>query len=162
MIRRHIFSMTTAIVLATAVLMGAGAAAYAYWTNTAEGAGTASTGTLQAVVVTTSSATPTSALLPGRQASAAFRVTNPNHFDVTITAVTKDGDITVSGGTACDATNAKVTFSDQTGLAVTVLANAVDQQVELDATAVSMDADSANGCQSATFNIPITVSVQTP
>jgi hypothetical protein len=162
MIRRHIFSMTTAIVLAIAVVMVGAAAGYAYWTDAGEGTGGSSTGTLQAVVVTGSVATPTSVLLPGRTASAAFRVTNPNHFDVTLTTVTQDGAITVSGGSSCDAANAKVTFTDQTALDITVLANTVDQEVELGADVVSMGADSANGCQSASFNIPITVSVQTP
>jgi len=162
MIRRHIYSMTIAIALATAVLMGAGVAAYAYWTDAGEGTGGSSTGTLQAVVVTASAATPTSVLLPGHTAAAAFRVTNPNHFDVTITAVTQDGAITVSGGSGCDAANAQVGFSAQTGLGITVPANAVDWPIELAADAVSMGADSANGCQSASFNIPITVSVRTP
>jgi hypothetical protein len=162
MIRRHIYSMTIAIALATAVLMGAGVAAYAYWTDAGEGTGGSSTGTLQAVVVTASAATPTSVLLPGHTAAAAFRVTNPNHFDVTITAVTRDGDIAVSGGSGCTTANAQVTFTNQTGLDITVPANAVDQAVELAPTAVAMDSDAANGCQSASFHIPITVGVQTP
>jgi len=119
-------------------------------------------GTLQAVVVTASAATPTSVLLPGHTAAAAFRVTNPNHFDVTITAVTRDGDIAVSGGSGCTTANAQVTFTNQTGLDITVPANAVDQAVELAPTAVAMDSDAANGCQSASFHIPITVGVQTP
>ena len=101
-------------------------------------------------------------LLPGAQAAAAFRVTNPNHFDVIITAVVQDGDITVSGGTGCDATNAHVTFADQTGLEIAVLANAVDQQVEVGPAAVTMGASAANGCQSASFHIPVHVSVRTP
>jgi len=162
MIRRPARSTTVASVLAVIVVLAASATAYAYWTGAGEGTGGSSTGTLQAVVVTTSAATPTSVLLPGQQAAAAFRVTNPNHFDVTITAVTQDGAITVSGGSGCDAANAQVGFSAQTGLGITVPANAVDWPIELAADAVSMGADSANGCQSASFNIPITVSVRTP
>ena len=162
MIRRHIFSMTAAIVLATAVLVVAAASGYAYWTSSGDGTGAASTGSLQAVVVTGSVATPTSLLLPGLTASAAFRATNPNHFDVTITSVTQDGDVTVFGGSGCTPVNAAVAMADQTGLSINVPANAVDWPVELDSGAVTMGAGSANGCQSATFDIPIMVSVQTP
>ena len=163
MIRRPVHSLTIAIVLATAVLVLLGTAVgYAYWTSSGEGTGAASTGTLQSVVVTGAAATPTSMLLPGRSASAAFRVTNPNHYDVTITSVTHDGGISVSGGSACDAGNAAVALVDQTGLSITVPANAVDWPVELDAGAVTIGAGSANGCQTATFDIPITVSVRTP
>ncbi len=162
MIRRPARSTTVAIVFAAVLVLAASTAAYAYWTSSGEGTGAASTGTLQAVVVTATAATPTSVLLPGHTAGAAFRVSNPNHFDVTLTTVTRDGDITVSGGSSCDAANAAVTFADQTGLDITVPANSVGWPIELAADAVSMGADSANGCQSASFDIPITVSVRTP
>ena len=155
---RRSFILTSAAV-ATLVVIAAATAAYGYWTVAGDGAGQAATGSLESVVVTTTEVTPTTALLPGQSAAAAFAVTNPNHFAVTIAAVSGNGPVTVSGGSGCDAANAHVTFSDQTGLEIAVSADAVDQHVELSA-AVTMADSSASGCQSATFHIPITVATR--
>lgn len=160
-VRRGSSTVVTVAAFAAGVTLLA-AAGWAYWTSAGNATGAATTASLQAVEVTGAGAAPSSALLPGRSAGAAFRVTNPNHFAVTITSVTASGSVSASGGTGCDDTDAQVAFVDQYDLDITVPADAVDHLVRLADDAVTMGAGAANGCQSATFLLPITVHAQTP
>jgi len=76
------------IALVTAVLMLIGGAAFAYWTNSGSGSGTAQTGTNAAVVVHQTSTTD---LYPGRTQTLSGNFDNPNPGNTYVTAVTATG-----------------------------------------------------------------------
>jgi len=135
--------------------------AFAYFTATGVGTGAAATGTLSTVTVDAAPATPTTPLLPGLTGDATFKVTNPNGGAVRLTSVVGNGSVTVTGGAGCTSGNAGVTFSDQTGLSITIPANAVGYAVHLPG-AVSMSSSSANGCQGSTFSFHITITAAQP
>ncbi len=115
-----------------------------------------STGTLVAVTLTTTGS-PSSALVPGGTADVVLGVHNPNAFSVTLVSVSGGpGSITAdSGHPGCTTTG--VTFTDQTGLNI-VVAPSGTTTVHL-ANAASMGSSSSTGCQGATFNIPVTITV---
>ena len=163
---RHLVSLGThsskrtrlRVILAGGILavgIGAGAA-YGYFTASASGTAYASTGTLVAVTLRTTG-TPSSTLLPGGSADVVLGVNNPNAYGVTLISVTGGpGTITAdSGHPGCTTTG--VTFANQTGLDVAIAASGVTT-VHL-AGAASMSAASSSGCQGATFNIPVTITV---
>ena len=77
----------TAMVLGTVLLVSGGGAAYAYWTSTGAGTGTAQSGTTVALVV--NQTTTVSGLAPGLPAqSLAGNFDNPNVGPVYVAAVT--------------------------------------------------------------------------
>ena len=89
-----------------------------------------------------------------------LEVNNPNAYAVTLVSVTGNGTITHDAGhSGCTTTG--VTFTDQTGLTKTIPASASNYQILLSG-AVSMDSSSSNGCQGATFSIPVTITVHKP
>jgi hypothetical protein len=139
------------------VLVGTSAgAAYGYMTSTGQAAGSVTTGSLVAVTLTTTG-TPSSTLIPGGTADVVVGVHNPNAFSVTLVSVIGGpGSITVDSGHP-DCTTTGVTFADQTGLDI-VVAPSGTTTVHL-ANAASMGASSSAGCQGATFNIPVTITV---
>lgn len=147
-------SMKRAVVAGTALVLVAGAgAAYAAWK--ANGSGNASAKAESARVLTTLDVTATTDanLYPGATADAKIRIDNPNKFPVKITSVLGAGAITAdSGHTGCTVTG--VTFANQAGLALTVGAGSA-ATFDL-SNAVSMSNDSEDGCQGATFSIPVT------
>jgi hypothetical protein len=116
-----------------------------------------------------------------------LNVTNPQNFAVKITAVTQNGPVTQSGGSgspACSSDTAgtgnnistlgdsgvwisgtapivgnPTTYTTLTlGTAVSVAANASNASVTL-LNVVSMASSSANGCQGATFTMPVTLQI---
>jgi hypothetical protein len=116
-----------------------------------------------------------------------LNVTNPQNFPVKITAVIQNGPVTQSGGSgspACTSdtagtgsnialfgnsgvwisttqpsgTNPTTYTSVTLGTAVTVPANASNTAVTLP-NVVSMASSSANGCQGATFTMPVTLTI---
>lgn len=142
----------------SAMLLGlTGGVAYAYFTSSGSGTGSASTGTMQTVTVAASTGSPTTPLIPEGSGDVALQVTNPNGFAVTLVSVTGSGGITVDGGhSGCDPS--VVTFTDQTGLTISIPADSTDWQVYLPG-AASMSSAAANACQGATFSIPVTITV---
>ena len=147
---------------AVAVTLGAGfvgiTSAAAYFKSTGSSNGHGSTGTLT-VGVSGTTATPTTPLFPGGTGDVTVNVHNPNNFAVTLKTVNGNGTITPDASHAsCSPTG--VTFTNQTpNLAIP--ANATNFAVDL-AGAVSMSTASANGCQGATFTIPVAITVQQP
>jgi hypothetical protein len=133
-------------------------AAYGYFTSSGNGAGSASTGTMQTVTLAATTATPSTPLLPGSTGDVALKVSNPNNFAVTLISVTAaSGSITADGNhSSCTSTG--VTFTGQTGLSTTIPA-ASTVTVDLPG-AASMSTTSSAGCQGATFSIPVTIAVQ--
>ena len=152
MMRRRIL---ISILSALLVCLGAGAA-YAYFTSTGTGSGSATTGTLQTVTVAATAGSPSTPLYPGQSGDVVLRLTNPNSFAVTLVSVAGNGVISADGGhSGCDPS--VVSFTDQTGLTVNI-PGGVTTQVDLPG-AAAMSTAAADGCQGATFSIPVTITV---
>jgi len=98
-----------------------------------------------------------SMLVPGGTADVILRVNNPNTAAVTLVSVTGGpGSITADGGhPGCTTTG--VTFTNQPSLSVAI-AGSGTTLVHL-AGAASMGAASSDGCQGATFFIPVSITV---
>jgi len=128
---------------------------YAYWAGSGSGAGSADTGTTQAV--TFSPGTPTAQLYPGGQAAVALSIANPNPGSVRIGSLSLDtsqgtGGFAVDGAhSACGV--ASLTFTPQTnGGAGWTVPGAGSLPITL-AGALSMNANAANACQGASFTV---------
>jgi hypothetical protein len=149
--RRYIGAAITVLVLAATALV------YAAWTSTGTGNGYAKAGT--AVDLTTSSTAAAASLYPGVDGDVALKVNNPNPYPVQVTDVTGNGAITASGGTGT-CTTTGVTFTAQHGQTINVPAKSggVDGTTTTTLTgAAHMSNSSDNGCQGATFTIPVTL-----
>lgn len=123
MIRRVVLGLISALV---ALAVGiAGGMAFAYWTTTGRGSGSAvaSGGTHALTVQTVSSGTPSNALHPGGSADLVLEVRNDNASPVTITGIEQVGTITVAGGGACTAAGAAVEVPTSTALSIAVAGN---------------------------------------
>ena len=146
-------------ILAALALVVAGMAAgsvYAAVSSDGTGTGTGSTSSLSNISLVATSDTPTTPLIPGSSGDTVFEVSNPNAVALTIVSVTGSGTITVSGAAGCTTSNDGVSFTDQTGLSISVPADASGYEVDLPSS-VSMAATSASACQGATFSIPVVV-----
>ncbi len=146
-----------------AVVLGLGAGtAFAYFTSTGSGSGTATVGTAQPVTVLqiTGTVSVSPKLFPGATNGALqINLDNPNP-PVKITSITGNGAVTGSDGIgSCNTTG--VTVNTQSGLSIPVASgNPVSVTIP---NAVSMDATSSHsdpGCQGATFQVPVTITVQ--
>lgn len=158
--KRRLFVALTAVV-ALVVGLGAGGA-YAYWRAQGSGSGTASVGTPAGVTVVAATATPSSKLIPGSTADLVVQLDNPNVYSVTIVGIAQVGTtVTPVGGTgpgtACSSANTGVSVPTQTGLSLTVANGSNTFHLT---NAATMAASSASGCQGASFQIPVTVTVQ--
>lgn len=153
--RRSLLLIVPAVCLAAGLASGA---AYAYFTGSGRGTGSASVGAMQTVTIASTTASPTTSLLPGSSADVTLVVTNPNGFAVTLVSVTGTGGaITAdSGHPGCTTTG--VTFTSQTSLGTVIPANS-STAVDLPG-AASMSTASSAGCQGATFSIPVTITAQ--
>src|SRR3954451_12448110 len=114
-----------AIALAAGLVGSAGIAAAAFnWTASGDGPTTAQVHT-QTIHVSASTPAADSSLYPGNAAGSnvAFKIDNPNGYEVTVTSVVRSSDpIASDKGSACDATN--VTFAPSiTAATGTVLAH---------------------------------------
>ncbi|MDQ1689097.1 MAG: hypothetical protein QOK42_2072 [Frankiaceae bacterium] len=135
--------------------------AYAFWATTGSGSGVAKAGTASPLTTVTATAAVTGLLYPNGPAgdlTVTFR--NPNTFPVKITNLSGNGTVTAAGGTGtCTTTGVAVTA--QSGLALIVPAKSGGTDGSLTSTltgAVSMDNTSQDGCQNATFTVPVTFS----
>jgi hypothetical protein len=141
----------------TLIVLGAVALVYAAWTASGTGNGYAKAGT--AVDLTTSVATATASLYPGTDGNVKITINNPNPYPVRVTDITGNGAITASGGIGT-CTTTGVTYTAQHSLTIDVAAKTggVDGTTTTTlANAAHMDNTSDNGCQSATFTIPVTL-----
>ncbi len=129
-------------------------AAYAYFSSSGHGTGSASVGSMQTVAIS-GTVSPNTPLLPGGSGDVTFKVTNPNNFAVTLVSVVGNGTIT-SNQSNCTTTG--VTFTNQTGLSTSIPA---DNTATIDLPgAATMSTASSAGCQGATFSVPVTISVE--
>ncbi len=144
-------------VAALVVGLSAGSA-YAWFTSSGSGSATASVGTVQTVTVLAATGTPTSKLHPGASADLTLTISNPNASPVTLVSVTQHGTVTVVGGTGCTPSNSGVTVPTQSGLSISV-ASGTSVVVHIP-NGASMSTSSANGCQGASFHIPVLITAE--
>ena len=142
--------------LASAVALSAAGLVFAAWLASGGGSGYAQAGTAQALSTVSVSAATGDALYPGGTGDVVIKISNPNPYPVSITSVSLDGAASAitadAGHAACTTTG--VSFTDQTGLSIAVPANGDATATLTDA--VAMSNASLNGCQGATFTIPVT------
>ena len=146
--KRLIGAAITAAVLVTASLV------YAAWTTSGSGTGYAKAQSAQALTSVDVSATTTASLYPGASGNVQLRVSNPNPYPVRVTNVSGNGAITADAGHASCVTTG-VTFANQTGLTLDIAANGTTDRTFNGAASMSNASD--NGCQGATFTIPVTL-----
>lgn len=148
-----------AVLTAIGILVLAGAA-WAYFSSSGSGSGSGSAGSMSTVTLNATAGTPSTPLYPGGTGDVSLEVTNPNAYLVTLVGVAlkPGGTITADAGhSGCTTTG--VTFTNQTGLSTTIPQSTSGYRIDL-AGAVSMNATSSNGCQGATFTIPVTITVE--
>ncbi len=138
-------------------ILSAGAA-YAFFSGSGSGTGSAPTGALQTVSLVAVTGTPESPLQPGSTGDVLLNVSNSNARGVTLVSVIGDGPITVTGGTGCTSATSGVTFTDQKALSIAIPGSASASPVDLSG-AATMSYSSASACQGAVFNIPVTITV---
>jgi len=152
---------TTAATVALCILGGAGTA-YAYWTTTGIGNGSATNGTMQTVTVDALVAGDTlqTSLVPGGTADVVLRATNPNAHAVTIYGFAANGAVTADAGhSSCTTTG--VTFTPPPApLAQPVIVQANTSILLTLEGAASMSAASLSACQGAQFRVPVTLEVR--
>jgi hypothetical protein len=146
----------TTIVIALTGSMLTASIALAAWVATGTGTGAAKAGT--AVSLTVANGTAAGDLYPGfTDGDLYFEVTNPNPYDVEVTAVEYAGGAITGAGGIGTCTTTGVTM-DAGSIAIgptTVAAGATVPFTVADV--INMDNTSDNGCQDATFTIPVTV-----
>lgn len=153
--RRSPFALGAVVALVLGLGVGS---AYAFLTASGLGTGTATVRHATAVTVLAATGTPSSKLHPGASADLTLTITNPNSFPVKIVSISqKATPLTVVGGTSCTAGNSGVTVPTQSGLSISVTPGTTSVHVPNGA---SMSTSSANGCQGASFRIPVTVTVE--
>jgi hypothetical protein len=137
------------------VVLAAAGLAYAAWTSSGTGSGYAKAQSAQALTTVDVSASTAATLYPGATGNVEIRISNPNPYPVQVTSVTGNGPITADAGHAsCTVTG--VTFANQTGQTINVPAGGATTTTLTGA--ASMDNTSSNGCQGATFTIPVSLS----
>jgi hypothetical protein len=157
-----------AALLVLGVIFAAGIA-YAAWTSSGTGSGSAKAATAQALGTVSADVTTIAAadkLYPGQtNGKAVIKITNPNPYPVRITGVSFDTGSYVSSDQAANCTDAPatahptgVTFNNQSALTLDVPANSAGTQFTLPAGSVSMDNTSDTLCQGTVFTIPVTLS----
>jgi hypothetical protein len=146
--RRLITGLSAMLVLGVAGLV------YAAWTTNGSGSGYAKAGTAQALTTVDVSATTAATLYPGADGNVLLKINNPNPYPVRVTDVTGNGTVTAdSGHAACVTTG--VTFTDQHSQTIDIAAGAQTQTTLTGAAHMSNASD--NGCQGATFTIPVSL-----
>jgi hypothetical protein len=150
--RRLIFTGVALLAMAAVGLV------YAAWTTNGSGSGYAKAGSSQALTTIDGAASTTATLYPGVNGNVRLEIDNPNPYPVRVTAVSGNGTITADAAhvtAGCTNANTGVTFTNQTGLTIDVAADA-SATTTLN-NAVSMSNASDNGCQGATFTIPVSL-----
>lgn len=149
------FGLPLTVVAATGI-------AFAAWTATGNGNGTAQAKTL--VVDVVAAAAPTADLFPGAPAGATnVKITNNNPAAIVVTAVVANGTVAGTGCTTADTTFANGTSSLTTNynLAARTIANGASVTFTLPGT-VTMGLNSTSDCQGKTLDVPVTVTETTP
>ena len=147
---RRVLVMTAAMTLAFALSV-----AFAVWTATGTGSGQAKADSAQAVSAV-GSAVSSDLLYPGKaDGDVGITITNPNLYPITINKIERSGAITATPVNGRTCTTTGVTFTDQTALSLQL--DAGETKTFTLEGAAAMDNTSDNGCQGATFTIPVTL-----
>jgi len=126
--------------------------AFAAWTSTGSGNGSALAGSAQGVTVEGDAVT-TGLLYPNADGDVVVKVTNPNPYAVTVSAINGNGAVTTD---AVDCTDSTVTFTDVSGLDQDIAGNNGTYTFTL-TDAASMSDLAEDECQGASFSVPVTV-----
>lgn len=140
------------------LVLGAASLVYAAWTTNGSGSAYAKAGeakNLSTIDVSASVATLPNALYPGTDGDLLIKVHNPNPFAIKVTQISANGAVTASGGIGT-CTTSGVTLNSPIATAIEVAANSDSAATTLTAGA-HMSSASENGCQGATFTIPVTL-----
>ena len=140
--------------LAVMLVLGAVGFVYAAWTTNGSGSGYAKAGSAQALATVDVSASTSASLYPGADGSVLIKINNPNSYPVRVTDVTGNGAVTADSGHATCVTTG-VTFTDQHSQSIDIAANSQTQATLTGAAHMSNASD--NGCQGATFTIPVSL-----
>lgn len=150
------------IIIGGAVTIGAvfaGVAAYATWSASGSGTGSAladteQTVTLNAVALTGSQAS----LYPGGPAgNVYFTVTNPNPYAVKITNVTWGTPVSSSPSACASSLISVDTNAPTSGLSITIPADGTSSAEEI-ASVLDLSSSATDACQGNGFTVPMTVS----
>lgn len=135
--------------------------ARAYFSSHGSGTGHGSTGTMQPVTVAAYvNESFTTKLYPGGPAAdVVLKVTNPNNFAVTVTSVVAGVGSIVADVSHPSCTTTGVTFTAPGTVSLAVPASTTGAVFHLPG-AASMSTASSNGCQGATFSIPVQITVR--
>jgi hypothetical protein len=148
------------VAAAVAVLLGTGGGvAFAYFTATGSGTGTVTVLSVKGIAVEPATATPATDLFPGGTGTLMLKLTNPNSFSLKLVDISQDGPVTATPVTATCASGSGVTVPTESGLSLTVPAGP-GQVTVIVPTGAAMAPTSANACQTKSFHIPVTVTVQ--
>jgi hypothetical protein len=140
------------------LVLGAVGLVYAAWTTNGTGSGYAQAGQSQAlstIDVSASVTTLPNKLYPGTDGDVLVQVHNPNPYPVRVTQIAANGAVTAAGGTGtCTTTGVSLT-TPQT-VTIDAAANANSAVTTL-TNAAHMSNASQDGCQTATFTIPVSL-----
>lgn len=170
---RKLTSGRARVVFGAAIPLVVGLAAGAAWAfvdgGSGSGSGTASAGTIQQVTVVAASGSPISSLLPGGEADLRVTINNPNSFSLEIVGVSQNGPVTVVGGTGCTSDggswpgitlgNSGVSVPTESGISGVTFGPGNGVTADIPA-AAAMSNSSASGCQGASFEVPVKLTVQ--
>lgn len=130
--------------------------AFALWTQSGSGSGTAKAASGTDSTVSTDAAAAVVDLYPGfTDGDLYLKVDNPNPYPVRFTSLTP-GTITSGDAVNCPASN--VSAVSKTGLTIDVPANTTTAISKSVADAVSMASAAPEGCKNVTFTIAVTLS----
>ena len=138
----------------TLIVLGAVGFVYAAWTTNGSGSGYAKAGSSQTLSTVDVSASTGATLYPGVTGDVKLQISNPNPYNVRVTAVSANGAITADAGhSGCTTTG--VTFTNQSSLTIDIAKNSSTTTTLTGAAAMSNA--SLNACQGATFTIPVSL-----
>jgi hypothetical protein len=152
LLRRRSLRLLVAVIASLAIT----AVAFAAWTASGTGSSTAKATSAVALTTSDASASTTATLYPGATGSLRITINNPNPYPVRITTIAAgSGSVSATGGIGTCSTTG-VSLVPQSGLALDVAANGSSTFTV--SGAVTMDNTSDNGCQGATFTVPVSLS----
>lgn len=138
----------SAVVGAATIALVGGGIAFAAWTSTGTGTGSATAG--DAAVLGVAQDAAVGGLFPTGTKDVSITVTNTNSYPIKVSSLVPGAVSVDSGHAGC--TSPAVTFSSLTALTDRVAAGGTKTYT----VNAAMGADSSNGCQGATFSTPYT------
>jgi hypothetical protein len=146
------------LIAALGVVLAGAAVAYASFSATGTGSGHATAVTAQSIPITAASCAGNGDLYPG--GAICFTLKNPNPYTVTFTSVTYLPSNTpiVAGSASCAAANVSIATGAPTTLAtpLTVAPGQTTGTLSIPGV-IQMASTADDGCQGASFDVPITL-----